>query len=343
MNSILPKGPLLAAFILLTVIAVSAVAFLGIAVFLNAPTGKTAGAVLDIPKGATARGVAQMLREKEIIRSEFFFCLVSRANGYSSRFKAGRFRFPREMRTTDIARFLADTPPGPVDIRVTIPEGYNIREIASVLQKKAGVDSASFTMFAMSSSIAESLGVDNKTLEGYLYPETYFIAERSRSLDVIRRMAAQFREVFADSLKTRAKTLGMTVNEVVTLASLVETEAANAGERPIVSQVFHRRLELGYPLQANPTIQYILGEKRRVLTEDLNIESPYNTYLHKGLPPGPIANPGIGSIHAALYPADTRYLYFVSDGEGGHIFSETLDEHNSAVAKYLRKRNGKTD
>ncbi|MHB9029508.1 MAG: endolytic transglycosylase MltG, partial [Candidatus Latescibacterota bacterium] len=235
------------------------------------------------------------------------------------------------------------TPPGPVDIRITVPEGYNIREIASILQKKAGVDSSSFVMFAMNTPIAESLGVDKETQEGYLYPETYFIAERSRSLDVIRRMTAQFQEVFVDSLRTRAKTIGLTVNEVVTLASLIETEAANAGERPTVSQVFHLRLKLGYPLQANPTIQYILGEKRRVLAEDLDIESPYNTYLHKGLPPGPIASPGIASIRAALYPAATKYLYFVSDGDGSHIFSETLDEHNSAVAKYLRKRNGKTN
>ncbi|MHB9030455.1 MAG: endolytic transglycosylase MltG, partial [Candidatus Latescibacterota bacterium] len=157
MNISLPKGPLLIAFILLIVMAITAIALLGIAVFLNAPTGKSMGAVLDIPKGMTAKGIAHMLREREIIRSELLFCLVSRSRGYSSRYKAGRFRIPREMRTADIARYLVETPPGPVDIRITVPEGYNIREIASILQKKAGVDSSSFVMFAMNSAIAESL------------------------------------------------------------------------------------------------------------------------------------------------------------------------------------------
>ncbi len=314
-------------------------AFVGALVLLNAPTGKSAKAAIEIKKGMTTRGIARMLREKGIIRSEFLFYFASRFRGYSTRYKAGRFTLPREMRTTEIARRLAETPPAPADIRVTIPEGKSIREIASILREKAAVDSSAFVMFAMNTALAESMGVDNKTLEGYLFPETYFIGERSRALEVIRRMTAQFREAFSDSLKIRAKALGMTVNEVVTLASLIETEAANAEERPIISQVFHRRLDLGFPLQANPTIQYILGEKRRVLKEDLDIESPYNTYLHTGLPPGPIASPGVSSIRAALYPADTKYLYFVSDGDGAHIFSETLAGHNAAVARYLKNRN----
>ncbi len=337
----LPSGPIRYAVLGLAAFALAALAATGILISLDAPTGKTAGAVVDIPKGMTAAEIAHLLHDRGLIRSVTLFRIVARSNGYATRFKAGRYRLPREMRTAEVAQFLAETPPGPVDIRVTIPEGLSIREIASILRKTAGIDSAAFSMFASSSAIAETLGVDNATLEGYLYPETYFIAQRSTAMDVIRRMVEQFREEFGDSLKVRARELGMTVNETVTMASLIETEAANDEERSLISSVFHRRLKLGYPLQANPTIQYILGEKRRVLDEDLKIESPFNTYLNKGLPPGPIASPGVASIRAALWPADTKYLYFMADGEGGHVFSKTLSEHNAAVARYMRQRNRK--
>ena len=130
----------------------------------------------------------------------------------------------------------------------------------------------------------------------------------------------------------------MTVNEVVTLASIIENEASIFGERPLISSVFHKRLKLNRPLEANPTVQYALGTKRRLLYDDLKIESPYNTYIHAGLPPGPISNPGKTSLLAALYPADTKYLYFVSDGKGGHVFSRTISEHTRAVYRYKRIR-----
>ena len=130
----------------------------------------------------------------------------------------------------------------------------------------------------------------------------------------------------------------MSVHEVVTLASIIETEASLDEERPLISSVFHRRLELNRPLEANPTIQYALGNKRRVLSDDLKIDSPYNTYIHAGLPPGPIASPGKKSLSAALYPADAKYLYFMADGKGGHVFSKSLREHNKAVRQYRRQR-----
>ncbi len=139
-------------------------------------------------------------------------------------------------------------------------------------------------------------------------------------------------------MKKRAAKLGFTVNQAVTLASLIETEAASDAERPVISSIFHRRLKAGLPLQANPTIQYALGEKRRVFNGDLDVDSPYKTYRNRGLPPGPIACPGMKSIVAALYPAETEYLYFVANGDGSHTFSKSLAEHSSAVARYKKTR-----
>ena len=151
-------------------------------------------------------------------------------------------------------------------------------------------------------------------------------------------MVKKFNTVFNDSLKKRAKEISMSVHEVVTLASIIETEAGLDEERPLISSVFHRRLKLKRPLEANPTIQYALGSKRRILTEDLQIDSPYNTYTNPGLPPGPIASPGEKSLLAALYPAKTGYLYFMADGKGGHVFSKTLNEHIKAIRRYRKQR-----
>lgn len=318
------------------------IVFLLFAAYLGTPPGRSRNAVIDIQEGMSSREIARMLRKEGVIRSAIHFRIVARAKGYAPKFRAGRYRLPRAMRTAGIARFLAETAPNPMESLITIPEGANIREIASILGRKAHVDSAEFVALAMNPAVAESLGIDNRTLEGYLYPETYFIADRAHPMPVIRRMTGQFRTVFSDSLKTRARKLGMTVNEVVTLASLIETEAVTDGERPLISSVFHRRLRHGIPLQANPTVQYVIGEKRRLYKNDMEIDSPYNTYRYRGLPPGPIASPGIKSIRAALYPADTKYLYFVADGTGKHVFSASLEAHNAAVARYLRQRNHET-
>jgi UPF0755 protein len=305
---------------------------------LNSAVSKTAGASIDIQKGMSAGEVAHLLKKKGYIRSAILFRIVSKSKGYESHFRSGRYKIPRAMRTDELARYIALTAPGPIDIRVTIPEGSNSSEIASLFFRKAKVDSQAFAFFARDRETAKSLGIDNATLEGYLYPETYFVVEGAKARDVIKLLVEQYRRTFTEPMRARARFMGMTVNQVMTLASLIETEAASDVDRPIISQVFHRRLKLGYPLQANPTIQYILGEKRRVMDGDLQISSPFNTYLNKGLPPGPIASPGLKSITAALYPAGTDYLYFVSNGNGVHVFSRTLNEHQNAVSRYLTKR-----
>lgn len=329
-SSLLPLAGLAAA-------ALTVIMFL-VGMVLDSPARNSGGAVIDIRKGMNAGEIADLLKKKGIIRSAFLFRAVSCVEGYEGRYRFGRYTIPRKMRTFALARFMAETVPGPFDIKVTIPEGLNIWETASLFFRKAKVDSAAFVRFARNHAAAESMGVDNETLEGYLYPETYFVTEEADARDIIGKMVGQYRRVLSGSIQTRARTMKMTVNEVMTLASLIETEAANDTERPIISAVFHRRLKLRYPLQANPTIQYVIGEKRRVLDEDLAVDSPYNTYRYRGLPPGPIASPGLKSIIAALYPADTDYLYFVADGNGGHVFSRSLAEHRTAVSRYLNNR-----
>ena len=282
--------------------------------------------------------IAHMLREKGLIRSVSYFNLVSELLGYSKNFKAGRHVLSGVKSVHEAAHLFTEIPPGPPDIKVTIFEGLNIKEISSILASVTSIDSSDFVKLAVDKNVAIELGVDNDTLEGYLYPDTYFVRHDTKPIEVVTRMIDRFNSVFNDSLKKRASELGMSINEVVTLASIIETEAQLEEERPIISSVFHRRLELGRPLEANPTIQYALGSRRRGLKEDLEIDSPFNTYTNPGLPPGPIASPGEKSLIAALYPADTKYLYFMANGKGGHVFSKSLNEHIRAIRQYNRVR-----
>jgi len=306
--------------------------------YVNLPTGRADNYIVEISPGMTAGDIARVLYDEGVIRSIFYFKVVSKIHGYSPRFKAGRHVVDGTINVHEIARLLIQNPPRPPDIKVTVFEGLNIKETASILASVADIDSADFVKLAVDKNTAHQLGVDNDTFEGYLYPDTYFVRRDTQPLEMIIRMTEKFHSVFNDSLKTRASEIGMSVNEVVTLASIIETEAQLDEERSLISSVFHRRLGLGRPLEANPTIQYILGSKRRVLLEDLDVDSPYNTYTNAGLPPGPIASPGRESIVAALYPADTNYLYFMSNGKGGHVFSKSLEEHNRAVRQYKRLR-----
>ena len=302
------------------------------------PTGVTGVIGIEIKRGFTAKDIAELLKNKGLLRSAFLFTVYSELKGYDRTFKAGHHPLDGAMSMRRIARQLTLNPPLPPDKLVTVIEGLTIREIASVIAAGADVDSAGFVETAMNRCMAQQFDIDSETLEGYLFPDTYYVKVNSSPTEVIGRMVARFFAVFDDSLRTRAARMGMTQNEVVILASIIECETAHDDERPFVSQVFHRRLKLGWPLEANPTIQYAFGCKRRVLDEDLNIDSPYNTYMHPGLPPGPVSSPGEKSLRAALYPADTSYLYFVADGNGGNVFSRTLREHSRAVRRYKQQR-----
>jgi UPF0755 protein len=224
-------------------------------------------------------------------------------------------------------------------IRVLIPPGITARLQARLLARELGCDSAKIMQLFADGSFLASLEVDAPTLEGFLLPETYEFAWNQEESYVLRAIVEQFQRFYGDSLRARERQLGWTTRQVLTMASIVEGESKLAEERAVISGVYHNRLRKGMPMQADPTIQYVIpGGPRRLLYEDLRIESPYNTYRFAGLPPGPVNNPGREAILAALYPLPTSYLYFVANGQGGHRFAGSYESHLRNVRLYRRQR-----
>jgi UPF0755 protein len=211
--------------------------------------------------------------------------------------------------------------------------------IARALEEKLGMDPEEFENACNNSLLLWKWGIAAESFEGYLFPETYRFSEDESPQEIVGRMVQEYKKNFNDDLRIRMKDIGMTEGEVITLASIIEGEAIYNRERSVIAGVYHNRLKKGMRLQADPTIQYIVEDgPRRLLKKDLKIDSPYNTYLHYGLPPGPINNPGLESIKAALYPADTEYLFFVARGDGYHNFSRTEEEHNKAKREFQKLR-----
>jgi UPF0755 protein len=273
-----------------------------------------------IEPGTGTLGIAKVLKKKGVIRHGFLFLLLASLRGSHGRLKPGEYEFSPRMSLLEVLKKLEE---GRVVVhQAVIPEGFTVKEISRLLANMGLADEGRFLAIA-------------SDLEGYLFPDTYYLTRGMSEEAIVQMMLNRFRQVFGPAGAERAKALGMSVREVVTLASLVEKEAKVSGERVLISAVFHNRLRYGMPLQSDPTVIYALpqftGHLRRV---DLSIPSPYNTYLHKGLPPGPIANPGRSSILAVLYPANVDYLYFVSRNDGTHVFSRTLAEHERAVRRY---------
>lgn len=284
---------------------------------------------VEIEKGEGCERVAEKLYESGVIRHPFLFTVWARITGNDRRIKAGRYEFRALSGIRDVLRKIVR---GEVfDIRVTTPEGVNIFEIAEIFQSNARMDSTEFMKLVRDSSLMNKFDIHAPTLEGFLFPDTYFAFDSIPPRRVIEIMAKRFFEMFDSTMWARMDSLGFTLNEVVTLASLIQLEAKVREEMPLISSVYHNRLAKGRRLECDPTIQYILPErKNRLLNTDLTIDSPYNTYIYPGLPPGAICNPGKEAILAALYPAETDYLYFVAKGDGTHIFSRTHKEHIAA-------------
>lgn len=218
-------------------------------------------------------------------------------------------------------------------VAVTIPEGQNIWEVAGTVSTRVGIDSSLFVSCASSPKTAAGFGIPALTLEGFLFPETYFIPWGSSTEEIVEMMVSKCSTVFDECCRAAAESMEMSMIDVFTLASIIESEARLPEERALVSAVYHNRLGKHMKLEADPTVAYAMGGYRgRLLYDDLLVDSPYNTYMHEGLPPGPICNPGKASIEAAIHPDPAcRALYFVAKGDGGHIFSVTLEEHQAAV------------
>lgn len=291
-----------------------------------------------VSRGQTFSSIVDTLETRGIIRSRASFVFVAKMFGGSSRMQIGKYTFPSGISNSEIFLMLREGR-GSLLVSVTLREGLRSLTQARILARAIGIDSARYVALVHDEGFARSLGIDRPSLEGYLLPETYAFSWQPDEREVIRRQVTQFKRIYNDSLQTRARSLGWTMNKVVTMASIVEGEAVLAEERPIISGVYHNRLRKGMRLEADPTIQFILGDgPRRVLYADLKRDDPYNTYLYAGLPPGPINNPGKSAILAALFPVPHNYLYFVANGEGGHWFSSNYYDHLRRVKMFRKNR-----
>ena len=295
--------------------------------------------VIMVKPGMGAHDIGELLYEQGIIKSVILFQIVAKIERMENSLQAGEYVLNKKMTIQQIVGNLAK---GATSYQqITIPEGYTVDQIAKLLQEKQLGNASKFKAVAQSAVPYKYMVNNNPNVvykaEGYLFPDTYRIAKGATEEQILTIMVNEFNKEFTDAMRARATELGLTTKEVIILASLVEKEAQLPVDRPLIAGVFLNRLKLDMPLQSCATIQYILGyPKAELSVQDTEIPSPYNTYQHMGLPPGPIANPGIAAINAVLKPEKTDYIYFVADDKGAHHFSKTYEEHLIAIEKVSR-------
>ena len=303
--------------------------------FLMSPAGfDRAEEIFIVERGSGLRSVAIQLEQRKLIKSKDLFIVWALLKGGSRTIKAGEYSLNRSMPPVQIYTILTS---GAVKTHpLTVPEGLTVQTIAGLFATKGLADKEEFISLAMDKSFASSHNIDGPSTEGYLFPDTYVLSKGMGTRHILDLMINRFWEVFNSLAQDRA--LPMSVQEIVTLASIVEKETGLAEERPIIASVFLNRLKKRMRLESDPTVIYGLKDFDGNLTKkDLRAPSPYNTYRHLGLPPGPIANPGRASLDAVINPAQTSYLYFVSKNDGSHFFSSTFKEHNRAVVRYQKR------
>lgn len=322
--------------IVITVFFITLILFGYFTFFTANHYNQTSPVKFEIEDGETFSSVVDRLYEQAIIPSKFNFKMAAFLYGAEKQIKAARFYIPNDLSYLDLLDLLIK---GPADYLkfIKINDGQTIKWLGAKVRRDLKIDSASFVDLANDKNFIKSLGLNAQSLEGYLFSKTYKVYERSTPEEALKIFYDAFKDFFNDSLQQRANQIGMTVHQVLTLASIIKGESDNREEMPIISGVYHNRLKIGMRLQADPTIQYLLpGGWRRLTYKDLEINSPYNTYKYSGLPPGPINNPGADAIIAALYPDKNNYLYFVADGNGKHRFSRTYSEHLKNVTLYRK-------
>ena len=296
--------------------------------------------ILTIEKGMSLSTVSQLLHQKNIIVSQDIFKAKVMLRGLASKIPTGKFLL--EGKVSDSVLIDSIFYEGPIKLKLTIPEGLQsdqiFQNINLLLQTKYD-----FKKYFNSKEIIQDFNIKGKSLEGYLYPDTYYLYHDSLPDEIINILLTEFWKRFDKNLINRTNQLGLSVHQVVTLASIIEGEAMLSSERKTISSVYHNRLKINMKLQADPTIQYIIpGPPKTLSNRDLRIKSDYNTYQNYGLPPGPINNPGIESIIAALYPEDTNFLFFVAQGDGSHAFTTNEKDHEEAKRIYkINKRNNR--
>jgi UPF0755 protein len=299
----------------------------------------TQSQVFEVVPGMTLKQVSKELSRKNLIRSASAFQAVALIQDKQKQIMVGEYNISQSMLPIEILKRI--TSGKTVLYPVTIPEGYLITEIADLLEERGLVNKETFLRETKKVDLLKEIPTDS--LEGYLFPETYHFGKFTPEITIVKKMVETFKErALKQELLKRARELGFSYHEVITLASLIEKETGKDSERKQISSVFHNRLKKNMRLQTDPTVIYAIKNfDGNIRKGDLKIDSPYNTYRYKGLPPGPIASPGLKSIIAALHPAETSNLYFVSRQDGSHQFSATLNEHNRAVQKYQLRRVGR--
>ncbi len=289
--------------------------------------------IVEILPGQGFASVLETLKKEDIVDDPLRFRIIARFKGYDRQIKAGEYLLSLSMSPLEILENIAK---GKTYLRrFTIPEGYTMRQIALAVSEAGLGKESEFMQLVSDAEFIKKSGIKADTLEGYLFPDTYFFPKSTGIPTILMTMIRRFHSVFKAEWETRAQEIGFSLHEIVTLASIIEKETGNPAERPLISSVFHNRLKKKMRLQTDPTVIYGIKDFDGNLTrKHLETLTPYNTYQIRGLPPGPIASPGEKSLHAALWPAQTAYLYFVSKGDKTHEFSSNMDDHNRAVRKY---------
>ncbi|MBP9192337.1 MAG: endolytic transglycosylase MltG [Ignavibacteria bacterium] len=295
-----------------------------------------------IEQGKNLDEIVSDLQKSEIIPNSFLFKLAVKLSFKENQIIANTYIFSNGMNNSDLISLLTDKNLNQL-VKITIPEGYTLKQIAKLASAKLSLSQDKIFYEASNDSLINILGLKGKVknLEGFLFPDTYTISPKISERSLVNLLFNEFRKNVTDNeeFNSEIENRNSTLLETITLASIIEGETKLVSEKPTISGVYVNRLKKGMRLEADPTIQYVLpgGPKNRLLFEDLKIKSPYNTYLNKGLPPGPINNPGLTSIQAALYPEEHNYIFFVATGEGGHNFSENYEQHKNAIKEYKAK------
>lgn len=302
-------------------------------IFLSVPADSLQRAEVRVEQGESLATVVRKLRDQKIISNGFYFSLWARFSGAEKKIHPGLYRFETGVPPREVLDRLVNGKG--IFQTVTIPEGMTVKEIATLLEKMQIANKEKFLSEAANPNLLATLGLQDKGIEGYLFPSTYHFTPATPERDIIVTMAEQFRKASQPLLARRDAAIQLTPHEILTLASIIEKETGVEAERPLVSAVFYNRLRRQMPLQSDPTVIYGIKEFNGNLTrKDLNELNAYNTYRIAALPPGPICNPSLSSIRAASHPADVPFLYFVSKNDGSHLFSETVEAHNQAVKVY---------
>ncbi|MDO8644659.1 MAG: endolytic transglycosylase MltG [bacterium] len=310
-----------------------AVACVNLAVFSRIPSSQMEAKIFRFEKGTPFSTILDQLHDAGVIDYPSFFKFYIVVQHAATRVRAGDYLFPPHITPHQVKGLLL-TGDFKTD-QVRIIEGWTLKDIANYLERKKMANKEDFLAKSRDPSFIQSLGIHADSLEGYLFPDTYWVYERNNSEQLLLKFVRRFFEIYDENMKAQADAFGFSTNEAVTLASIIEKETGQESERGLVSSVMHNRLKRGIPLAADPTVIYGLKNFDGNLTRrHLQTPTPYNTYLKPGLPVGPIANPGEASLRAAVNPASTNYLYFVAKGDGSHHFSETFTEHQEAVREY---------